>query len=143
MEPNNNFSYRCKFEIEILANREQEYIRNKKRSDLEFDDYASEFEDTDFADAKRWIKSTTISFYSKSIDEIKDRIRFEFHNGRIDTTPLMENGYFYWFDNNCLVDQQRMLHRAKLSIDYACDVEINDGDLSEISKKENCEEDSK
>lgn len=143
MVKRDNFSYRCKFEIEILANREQEYIRNKKCSDLEFDDYASEFEDTDFEDAKRWIKSTTISFYAKSVEEIKEKIQFEFHNGRIDTTPLVEEGYFYWIDNNCLVDQQRMLHRANLSIDYACDVDINDADLTEISIKEKIEEDSK
>lgn len=65
MVKRDNFSYRCKFEIEILVNREQEYIRNKKRSDLDFDDYASDFEDTDFENAKRWIKGSTISFYAK------------------------------------------------------------------------------
>lgn len=143
MVKRDNFSYRCKFEIEILVNREQEYIRNKKRSDLDFDDYASDFEDTDFENAKRWIKGSTISFYAKSVEEIKEKIQFEFHNGRIDTTPLVEEGYFYWFDNNCLVDQQRMLHRANLSIDYACDVDITDADLTEVSIKEKIEEDLK
>jgi len=88
---------------EILVNKEQEYIRKSKHS-CEFEDYESKFEDTDFQDAKRWIIDTTISFYAKNEEEIINRIRFEFHNARIDTDPIIEGDYFYWFDNNCLVN---------------------------------------
>jgi len=132
MKENNNYKYRVTFIVEILANREQEYIRRKSGKDMSVEDYESEFEELDFLDAKRWIKDTTTSFYAESIDEVKKRIGKEFHNGRIDTTPLIEDGYFYWFDNNCLVDKQRLLHRGYLMVDHACDVEINNEDLAEI-----------
>ena len=132
MKEDNNYRYRVTFAVEILANREQECIRRKSGKDMSVEDYESEFEELDFLDAKRWIKHSTTSFCSESINEVKDRIRKEFHNGRINATPLVEDGYFYWFDNNCLVDNQRMLHRAYLTVDYACDVEITESDLVEI-----------
>lgn len=133
MEPNENYFYRCKIHIEILVNREQEYIRRRKNGDSSFDEYSEEFEDADFQDAKRWIKDKTIAFYEKSKEKVKARIKFEFHNARIDTVPLVEADYFYWFDNNCLVEDQRILHRAYLDINYACDVEMTNEDFKEIA----------
>lgn len=136
MKLKENYSYRCVFEQDILVNREQEYIRRKGKNDLSIEDYESEFEDTDFQDAKRWIRDTKTSFHAKDIEEIIRKIRFNFHNARLDTTPIIEDGYFYWFDNNCLVNQERLLHRGKLIVDYACDVEITESDLNLIVKGE-------
>ena len=130
MKKTENDTYRVSFKVEILANREQEYIRRGKKDDFEFE---SEFEDTDFENANRWISDTTTSFYANNEEEVMKRIAREFHNERIRVVPMIEDGYFYWFDNNCLVEQQRMLHRLKVNIDYACDVEINLDDLLEIA----------
>lgn len=125
-----SFYYRCRMEVEILANREQEYIRRKK------DEYESEFDDgIDFLDAKRWIKDITKSFYAKTEEEVIERFNFEFHNGRIDVEPIIEDGYFYWFDNNCLVNNERLLHRASIHVDYACDVELSEEDIKKIAIK--------
>ena len=134
MKLKENYAYRCVFKKEILVNREQEYIRKSKHS-CEFEDYESEFEDTDFQDAKRWIIDTTISFYAKNEEEIINRIRFEFHNARIDTDPIIEGDYFYWFDNNCLVNQERLLYRAYLTVDYACDVSVTEEDMKIIANR--------
>lgn len=125
-----DFLYRVQIEKEILANREQEYIRHSKDRD-----YESEFEDCDFVDAKRWIRDTTISFAEKTVEETMRRIRFEFHNGRIDVEPMIEDGYFYYFDNNCLVNHERLLHRAKVYIEYSCDMELSEDDLKNIAVK--------
>lgn len=130
MKTGEEYFYRCEFIVEILVNREQEYIKNRHN------EYESEFEDTDFVDAKRWIRSHTISFCEQRKDKIFDRIRFEFHNARIDTIPIVEDGYFYWFDNNCLVNQERLLHRGELRITHACDIEVKEDELISIAKIE-------
>lgn len=129
-----NFSYRVKFTVEILVNREQEYIRRKKKDEPEYG--YSEFDDCDFVDAKRWISDTVTSFYEKDIDEIYEILGFNFHNNRLKTNPLIEDGRFYWFDNNCLVDGERLLHRGRLDIEYTCDVEVTDADLERMAQYE-------
>lgn len=133
MKIDENYAYRCKFCVEILVNREQEYIRKRKSKYIGFEEYSSEFEDGDTQNAKRWITDTTTSFYAKTLEEVINKINFQFHNGRIDSTPLVEDDYFYWFDNNCFVDNQRLLHRATLTIDYACSVVIEKADLEEMA----------
>ena len=131
------FYYRARIEVEILVNREQEYIRNKNR------ECDSEFDDCDFYDAKRWIRDKTISFSEKTFEKAIERTRFEFHNCRIDIEPMIEDGYFYYFDNNCLVNHERLLHRAKVYIDYSCDVELSEEDLKSIAVKETIEDNPK
>lgn len=133
MKNSENYLYHVTIEVEILVNREQEYIRRHSKNDVE--DYESEFEEYDFADAKRWIKCTTLSFCEKTLEQVEEKIRFEFHNARIDTEPLVEDGYFYWFDNNCLVDNERLLHRASVHIRHTSDVEIAEEDMIRIAQK--------
>ena len=133
MKNSENYLYHVTIEVEILANREQEYIRRHSKNDVE--DYESEFEEYDFADAKRWIKDTTQLFSEKTLEEVEEKIRFEFHNARIDAEPLVEDGYFYWFDNNCLVDNERLLHRAYVTVRHISNVEITEEDMIRIAKK--------
>lgn len=134
MEKTDDFTYRVRFTVDILVNREQEYKRRKSRNDPELGD--SEFEDYDFGDAKRWITDTVTSFYEKDIDKIASRVGFNFHNNRLKADPLVEDGFFYWFDNNCLVKNERLLHRGKLDIEYTCDVKISDSDLERMANYE-------
>lgn len=133
MNNSENYLYHVTIAVEILVNREQEYIRRHSKNDVE--DYESEFEEYDFADAKRWIKDTGLSFCEKTLEEVEEKIRFEFHNARIDIEPLVEDGYFYWFDNNCLVDNERLLHRASVTVRHISNVEITEEDMIRISKK--------
>lgn len=132
---NTDFFYRAKIEIEILVNREQEYIRRSNKVE-----YESEFDETDFQDAKRWIKDVTISFSDKTIEKVIERIRFEFHNCNIDVQPLIEDGYFYYFKNNCLVNNERLLHRTSVHVEYSCDVKLEDDDFIKIASKEETKE---
>lgn len=90
----------------------------------------------DFQDAKRWIKDATISFSEKSMEKIIEHIRFEFHNCNIDVQPMIEDGYFYYFKNNCLVKNERLLHRAIVYIEYSCDVILDDEDFAKIALKD-------
>ena len=143
MEVKGNYKYRVVFETEILVNREQEYIRKKKRNDLSVEEYESAFDELDFIDAMRWVHDTTTSFYVNTIEEVTDRISFEFHNGRIDITPMVDGGYFYWFDNNCLVNQERIMHRMHISVCYASDVEITENDMREIVKVATTDDENK
>lgn len=125
------FSYRTEIEIEILVNREQEYYMKKGS------DYKSEFdEEIEFPDSLHWIKRSTISFYSKTMDETIERIRFEFHNGRIDVEPMENDGYLYWFDEDALTGYDRLLHRAHIHIDYAKDVILSAEDVQKIIRKD-------
>ena len=133
MKNSENYLYHLTIEVEVLVNREQEYIRRHSKNDVE--DYESEFEEYDFADAKRWINDTKISFCTKTLEEAEKRIRFEFHNARIDTEPLVEDGYFYWFDNNCLVNNERLLHRSIIHIEHKSEVKITEEDMIRIAKK--------
>lgn len=125
------FSYRVKIEIEILANREQEYAIRKGNN------YKSEFEeDVDFPDSLRWIDRSSISFYAETLEKAIERIRFEFHNCRIDVEPLENEGYLYWFDENALTGYERLLHRAHIHIDYAKDVILSVEDVQKIIRKD-------
>lgn len=135
MQNKENYLYSVRIETEILANREQEYIRRRKVSDMSVEDYESEFEEYDFYDAKRWIRITVESFCEKTLEEVEKRIKFKFHNCNIDTVPLVEGRYFYWFENNCLVNNERVLHRALVDIQYKSDVEMTEDDMRRIAAK--------
>lgn len=137
MKNNEDYLYYVTIVTEILVNREQEYIRKHNKNDVE--DYKSEFEEFDFADAKRWIRDTTETFCTKTLEETEKRIKFKFHNARINVEPLVENGYFYWFDNNCLVNNERLLHRANVCVQYKSEVKITEEDMLRIAKNEDFE----
>ena len=131
MKIKKDYRYHVTIFDEILANREQEYLRFGKNDP----NYISEFDECDLMDSMKWLRTSARSFNVKSFEEVEERIRSKFHNGRIDTTPMIEGEYFYWFDNNMLVDDQRMLHRTGISVHYVSDVEITADDLRRMAKE--------
>ena len=131
MKIKKDYRYHVTIFDEILANREQEYLRFGKNDP----NYLSEFDACYLMDSMKWLRTSARSFNVKSFEEVEERIRSKFHNGRIDTTPMIEGEYFYWFDNNMLVDDQRMLHRTSISVHYVSDVEITADDLRRMAKE--------
>lgn len=121
------YMYHVTIYREVLANREQEYLRHKKDTD-----YGSDFCEEDDPDCRRWIKDITTSFQEETLEDAIKHIQSEYNNGRGKKQLIQDGEFIYFIDTNCFINNQKLLHRDRIWIEHSAVINVEEKELSNI-----------